>query len=502
MIKYIVFIGLFLVSVSCSDFLEPKSQNEYVPENAVSLNEMLLGEAYARADYSNCLFSLQTILDDDVTCSTLPYPVYSGANNEEGYHALYSWQPDMFTTMENVGMYNDNSSNPWKAYYDLILGCNAALDYIDDVVGTDEEVALVKAQAHALRALYYFNLVNLFGEPYNHNKEALGVPLKLTSELTTDYPSRNTVEEVYEQIERDLDAAEEYYLALPEDMQYKQDFRTNLPMVQLLKSRVFLHMERWAEAAEYANRVITEWEFSLIDLNTLPTPTEREPYYNFISYDCSETIWLYGSTMDVTRYVTLVTQDDNDNTLWRHQFSASESLLNGYVTGDLRKEKYIVTEKEDPSIYLPWGKTYVSSEHLTNSTTEFGLAFRLAEAYLNLAEGAALSDDPVTARNAMNTLREKRFTPETYSPMPELTGDELVEFIRQERRLELCYEGFRWFDLRRYGMPSFSREWRLEGEFVALYTLAEDDPSYTLPIPEGVLEMNRNLVQNVLANPR
>lgn len=305
MIKYIVFIGLFLVSVSCSEFLEPKSQNEYVPENAVSLNEMLLGEAYARADYSNCLFSLQTILDDDVTCSTLPYPVYSGANNVEGYHALYSWQPDMFTTMENVGLYNDNSSNPWKAYYDLILGCNAALDYIDDVVGTDEEVALVKAQAHALRALYYFNLVNLFGEPYSHNKEALGVPLKLTSELTTDYPLRNTVEEVYEQIERDLDAAEEYYLALPEDMQYKQDFRTNLPMVQLLKSRVFLHMERWAEAAEYANRVITEWEFSLVDLNTLPTPTEREPYYNFISYDCSETIWLYGNTGDATRYVTL-----------------------------------------------------------------------------------------------------------------------------------------------------------------------------------------------------
>lgn len=55
--KYIVFVGLFLATVSCSDFLEPKSQNEYVPENAVSLNEMLLGEAYARADQSNCLFS-------------------------------------------------------------------------------------------------------------------------------------------------------------------------------------------------------------------------------------------------------------------------------------------------------------------------------------------------------------------------------------------------------------------------------------------------------------
>ena len=496
MIKYILFIGLLLANVSCSEFLEPKSQNEYVPENAVSLNEMLLGEAYARPSSSNCLFSFQTILDDDVACSTLPYSV-SLEEQVEGYHALYSWQPDMFTAMENVG----KGKNPWKAYYDLILGCNAALDYIDDMVGTADEIAIVKAQAHALRALYYFNLVNLFGEPYNHNQEALGVPLKLTSELTTDYPLCNTVGEVYEQIVRDLDAAEENYLALPEEDQYRQNYRTSLPMVQLLKSRVFLYMERWAEAAEYAEKVITEWNFSLVDLNTLPTPTEREPYYNFVSYDCSETIWMYGQIQDVTEFVTLVTEDD-DNTLRRHQFCASESLLNGYVTGDLRKEKYIVAEKEDPSIYLPWGKTYVSSEHVAASSTEFGVAFRLAEAYLNLAEGAALSDDPETARNAINTLREKRFTPETYSPMPELTGDELVEFIRQERRLELCFEGFRWFDLRRYGMPSFSREWRLEGELVAIYTLAEDDPSYTLPIPEDVLEMNSNLVQNVLANPR
>ena len=69
---------------------------------------------------------------------------------------------------------------------------------------------------------------------------------------------------------------------------------------------------------------------------------------------------------------------------------------------------------------------------------------------MNLAEGAALSNDPVTARAAINTLREHRFTPETYTPMPELTGQDLVDYIRQERRLELCYEGFRWFDLRRY----------------------------------------------------
>ena len=486
------------ICVSCSDFLEPKSQNEYVPKTAAALNEMLLGSAYARCDYSGGLFSLLAILDDDVVCSASPYPVYAGGETTlAARHALYSWQPDMFVTLEDVGV----RDAPWGKYYDLISGCNAALDYVDDMIGTSEEIATVKAQALALRALYYFNLVNLFGEPYSHNKEALGVPLKLTSDLTMNFPRRNTVEEVYEQIVKDLDDAERLYSSLPEADQWKQDYRTSLPMVQLLKSRVFLHMERWEEAAMCAEKVITDWEFSLVDLNGLPTPTELEPYYNFISFDCSETIYLYGNLRDMMDYVSLTTQPENSS-VRRNQFCASDDLLEGYVEGDLRKEKYIVTEKEDPSVYLPWGKFSISSEHLAGSSLEFGLAFRLSEAYLNWAEGAALSGDPETARDAINTLRAKRFTPETYAPMPELTGDELVEFIRQERRLELCFEGFRWFDLRRYGMPSISHDWRLEGEFVARYTLAEDDPGYTLPIPETALELNTNLEQNVLANPR
>ena len=72
----------------------------------------------------------------------------------------------------------------------------------------------------------------------------------------------------------------------------------------------------------------------------------------------------------------------------------------------------------------------ISSTHVPSSGTEFGVAFRLAEAYLNLAEGAALSNDPVTARAAINTLREHRFTPETYTPMPELTGQDLIIFVK------------------------------------------------------------------------
>lgn len=51
-------------------------------------------------------------------------------------------------------------------------------------------------------------------------------------------------------------------------------------------------------------------------------------------------------------------------------------------------------------------------------------------------------------------------------------------------------------------MPSFSREWWDNGKFVKRYTLEENDPSYTLPIPQAVMDLNKKLVQNKLANPR
>ena len=53
--KNVVYIiGLLMMVTSCSDFLEPKSQSEFVPKNAVSLNEMLLGDAYPQPNVSSC----------------------------------------------------------------------------------------------------------------------------------------------------------------------------------------------------------------------------------------------------------------------------------------------------------------------------------------------------------------------------------------------------------------------------------------------------------------
>ena len=213
--KIHVLIALLLWgTTSCSDFLEPDSPSEYVPETADALNEMLLGDAYAKSDNNYFLFPYHNILDDDVEMTNEPITVTQSMTE---FASLYSWDPNM----HEEGMAVD----VWENYYRFILGCNAALDYLDDVSGSADEKNYVAAQAHALRAFYYFNLVNLFGEPYGHDKNALGVPLKVTSDLTDGYDARNTVGEVYEQILSDLTDAEECFLALPEDKRHPESYR-------------------------------------------------------------------------------------------------------------------------------------------------------------------------------------------------------------------------------------------------------------------------------------
>lgn len=158
MTKYILTAILAFTALSCGDFLEPKSQSEFVPKEANALNEMLLGEAYPKPSGSTSISAYLEIFNDDICCADTEGTLDDNSISfESGYEALFGWQPSMFITMEGLGMM---PINIWESTYEFILGANAALDYIDGVTGTDEEKAYVKAQAYALRAFYYFLLVN------------------------------------------------------------------------------------------------------------------------------------------------------------------------------------------------------------------------------------------------------------------------------------------------------------------------------------------------------
>ncbi|WP_018337834.1 RagB/SusD family nutrient uptake outer membrane protein [Butyricimonas synergistica] len=508
--KKILFNIILAVSLcGCSSFLEPDSPSEYVPKTANALNEMLLGDAYPLAN-STCLFTFHNALDDDIEMSE-DCILQTSSSGIEGLQYVYSWDPQMFD------LYPAQSSvKIWSTYYQYILGTNAALDYLDDVSGSAEDKAYVAAQAHALRAFFYFNLVNLFGEPYNHNKDADGVPLKLASGLSSSLEKRESVAKVYEQIVKDLNAAEENFLTLPATQQKKAGYRINLPAVQLLHARVCLHMEDMEGAAKYAKKVIEDWGYELYDLKSFEKKTtivvgEDASYPSYVTLDNPETIWVYGNAADFRGIIGM--QDKmEDGITYAYFVNASRDLIACYKDEDLRKTLYLVEELRGPlsakpselkpaeGHYLPWSKCVMQYNNAVKFNTEFGMSLRLSEAYLILAE-AVYDTDETLALKMINDLREKRYA-ENVDYEVHYSGEDLLSFIREERRREFCFEGQRWFDLRRYGMPRFEHRWVELGVNLGKYVIEEGDAAYTLPIPSDVMERNSALNQNKLTTTK
>lgn len=518
----IILLLLFVMGLNaCADFLEPKSQTEYVPRDINSLNELLIGEAYMDPRAQNYyVFCYNDLFSDDYACSRAPFNNAQNADKFIKYKALFAWHPDMF----KLASQNATYFAVWTSTYQFILGCNAVLDYVDEVSGTEEAKAHVVAQALGLRAFYYFHLINLFGEPYYYNKTAPGVPLKLNSNMELELPKRATVEKVYEQIVADLEQAEKEFLKLPEDKWFIKNATIGLPMVQLMRARTALFMNDYATAVTYAKKVINDWGLSLYDLNAFSSTT-AVPYFGFTTYDNPEVIWPFGCTIDMVRPYSLATANTVAAPTVRRIFNASDALLALYheagddITDenvlykdnvkDLRKKNYIVKEGTAAAVqsyYGALGKVPVNTSYAP-VVTSFGRALRLSEAYLILAEAAYLNGDDDTAVRTLETLRKNRFSTsggDIYKVPAGITlGETLFTFIKQERRREMCFEGLRWFDQRRWGMESFTRTWREDiGTEEIILTMEKNDPAYTLPIPYDAIEKNPNLTQNKLSTPK
>jgi len=176
----------------------------------------------------------------------------------------------------------------------------------------------------------------------------------------------------------------------------------------------------------------------------------------------------------------------------------------------LRKTHYLIWEEIDyngtPVYRQPTSKYDVQRRYKIEYRYErgvWGTAFKVTEAYLNAAEAAAMlykennqSEYRTKAQTLIDALRIKRFSQTTYKPTTISEGEQLVSFIRDERRRELCFENHRWFDLRRYGMEEIKHTWYdTSGEPIE-YILEKNDPGFTLQLPNEAFEHNSSLVQN------
>jgi hypothetical protein len=182
----------------------------------------------------------------------------------------------------------------------------------------------------------------------------------------------------------------------------------------------------------------------------------------------------------------------NGMTAARGDFAVSDSLVVLYSENDCRRF-FFHKNQETSAIALKFKYDTIAIPHVSNV-----FALRIAEGYLNLAEAYAMLGQEENANRYLCLLRESRIEHYVHTYY---TGEQLIKEIRLERRRELCFEGHRWFDLRRYAVcekypyrkvirhefnvyDNGSNKWERKD----VYILKADDPAYVMQIPKAVLE--------------
>ncbi len=454
--SYLYALAGLLTFASCSDFLDETSQDEVIVKDVNDYSELLLGSGYPSP--TEKLYTPLYLMDDDYMLNE------NSMSDDEDYvsalsaYPFYTWQSDMW---QNPNVDQSYYGDMYAKSYEKIMGVNAVLDGIDEANGDTKSKELCKAEALALRGYYYYMLVNIFGKPYNVDKASLGVPLKLTANLETNGRARSTVGQVYQQVLEDMNASASLFAKYPKK---RGDFRVNLPSVDILMTRAYLQMEEWDNVVKVATDAIENGN-PLTNYLNLPAKNK-----SFSSYDYSEVEWLYGNGYSTCSLPGI---------------RPSAGLWAQYSDNDMRKKLWFYASGKNLNVYK---KRLLTPRTPTN-------AIRMSEAWLARAEAYAMKGDLEKACADLNHLRENRY--QNYSPVTYTDKNELVEEIRKERRLELCYDEVRWFDLRRYGMPRIQHQYKTRKSATWItYILDEKDPLYTLPIPNADILQNGMLEQN------
>ena len=510
-------LGIFCITLllgSCSSFLEEYSQDLSKVESYTDLDEVLLGEAYlpvgriwsanSMLQVENKYFQTAHYMSDELT-------VFSWDNRgdingvQDEMFGWHTWQQDVGLNAE--GSSRNAEDEDWNKAYHCINICNMVIDAIDEQHAANEEQKLeksrIKGEAHFLRALYYFTLVNMYGKPYSpENLSAPSIPIKLSPVVEDKEYTTNTVGETYNQILKDLDEAD---TCLINTTIKNRPYRADITAVYLLKSRTYLYMQNWKKAYEYAQKVLAKND-NLLDLNTLSSESG-----DVLTKSSPETIFSMGGHLLAS---SIYQQRRFSYGKWVAcpVYTISDDLVSAFREGenDLRMQYYIMKDiiggGWDFTGYMnAWVfKKVAGWENLGYKEVSDQFLFRTAEAYLNAAEAAAYMGEEGTARTLLKALRDKRLINST---MPTESGESLVTLIREERQCELCLEGHRWYDLRRYlvcekypyskTITHYYTSFDYNGPlYTKRYMLETNDPAYTLALPKEVLDFQNNLGTN------
>ena len=363
----------------------------------------------------------------------------------------------------------------WQENYKALFSVNIVLDKIEAASFDEPYKEQVKAQMQFLRGLYYFNMVQLWGD----------IPL-VTKPLTADESykvMRSPAADVYKLIIQDLQYAAD---KLPLASAVTAPGRASKGASQTLLGKVYLTQQNKTAAAQVLLEVVNSKQYELLpqyaSLWVVSNKNTKESIF--------EIQYKGGSGNPYSNYWTAFAPTENF-VLTQYgggMNQVTDDLYNEYETGDPRRDASISTGYTNkvgtfipikyPIKWMDRNAQVVGGRELSNNNF---MVLRYADVLLMLAEatGEASYLNQVRARAGLPAFGTAGYPSAKYPT--------LALAIEHERRVELALEFHRWYDLKRTNraLPVLTAK----GKAVTPQKLL-------LPIPEIVRQQNPAIAQN------
>ncbi len=382
-----------------------------------------------------------------------------------------------------------NSRNPtagelilvWNFYYKIINNANNILANIDNAQGAQKDKDEIKGQAYVYRAWAYFGLIQFYQFTYKGHESAPGVPISTTATIsTTPSNKRASVQEVYTQITKDLDAA---LVLLPGGGLRGDKSQLDGSVAKGVYARVALVMNDWEKAATMAREARTGYKLMSVSEYGAGFKLTNDEWMwnsNISEEQCnSMNILSFFSHMDITAA----------GYAGAGAFRCmTKELYDKIPDGDVRKTLF-ADEETATANEIP---EYTQLKFRLESTSSWFsnlIYMRAGEMYLIEAEAQAHG----ASGNAQATLEElvkARFPAYTVPA----GGQALLDEIYLQRRIELWGEGFSFTDIHRLktGLNRPTGPGNHEPAATGgILKLDANSPSLLFKIPQSEMDANK-----------
>lgn len=461
---FILLFGLgFVLITGCNKLLDAGS-----PANNVVTSQVYASDSLAQAALIGIYFKMM----DNFGPNNGWMSRYPGLSTDDlsRTSTLIDDQPFLTNTLLSDNTY---AWQTWTNSYFYIYQCNDLIAGLtDNHFVTPALRDQLMGEAYFLRAFTYFYLVNLFGD----------VPLILTTDYSKNAgTSRTAVNEVYDQMVEDLNAAQSLltntYAATPNFPSAR--VRANRMAAKALLARIYLYREKWGEAANAATDVIESGIYQLeTDLQQTFRYNSKEAILQFMPVSNA------FNTAEGYIFVPIVPNG-------KPAIIVSDSVMKYMEPADLRRgwvRTVTVNGRQYNSPYKYKQNT------ITTPRDEYNMVLRLAEQYCIRAEARARLNQLTDAANDLNTIRKRA----GLQDLPTIsTQSQAMAAIEQERRIEFFAEwGHRWFDLKRWPARALDGKKRIDEIMSALRPATWKTTAALWPISSYERSRNHELTQN------